>query len=43
MGASPALPRKVAEVLKKYGWDIEYFKGFILGLVCLDLYRENSR
>ena len=43
MGASPALPRKVAEVLKKYGWDIEYFKGFILGLVWLDLYRENSR
>ncbi len=43
MGVNPALPRKVSEVLNKYGWDIEYFKGFILGLVWLDLFRENSR
>lgn len=43
MSVSPALPRKVAEVLNKYGWDIEYFKGFVLGLVWLDLFRQNSR
>lgn len=43
MASMPALTRKVTGLLKARGWDIEYFKGFILGLVWLDLYRENSR
>ncbi|HEY7774509.1 MAG TPA: hypothetical protein VIC26_15095 [Marinagarivorans sp.] len=43
MASMPALTRKVAALLNSHGWDIEYFKGFILGLVWLDLYRENSR
>lgn len=43
MAAKPALVRQVGELLKKHGWDVEYFKGFILGLVWLDLFREHSR
>lgn len=43
MASMPALTRKVAALLNTHGWDLEYFKGFILGLVWLDLYRENSR
>lgn len=43
MASMPALTRKVAALLNSHGWDVEYFKGFILGLVWLDLYRENSR
>ena len=36
MAAKPALVRQVGVLLKKHGWDIEYFKGFVLGLVWLD-------
>ncbi len=43
MAAKPALVRQVGVLLKKHGWDIEYFKGFVLGLVWLDLFREHSR
>jgi tetratricopeptide (TPR) repeat protein len=43
MAPTPALVRRVTALLNTHGWDIEYFKGFVLGLVWLDLYRENSR
>ncbi|WP_054112761.1 tetratricopeptide repeat protein [Marinagarivorans algicola] len=43
MAAKPTLVRQVSVLLKKHGWDIEYFKGFVLGLVWLDLFREHSR
>lgn len=43
MAAKPALARQVAVLLNSHGWEIEYFKGFVLGLIWLDLYREHSR
>lgn len=43
MAARPSLTKKVSALLNSHGWDIEYFKGFILGLVWLDLFREHSR
>lgn len=43
MSAPHALTRKVTALLGRHGWDIEYFKGFVLGLVWLDLFREDSR
>ena len=35
--------RYISSLLKKHGWDVEYFKGFILGLVWLRLYHKESR
>ena len=43
MSSPHALTRKVTALLSRHGWDIEYFKGFVLGLVWLDLFREDSR
>lgn len=38
-----SLTRRVTALLQRYDWNIEYFKGFILGLVWLGLYRRESR